>query len=96
MGCLDWRRLSGSLQLRNWKAGDRYQPSGSASEAKITTLFQQARIPVWERAYWPVLTDGESIVWARHFGPGDEFAAGPGCDPILWFREVVLKEATLR
>jgi tRNA(Ile)-lysidine synthase len=87
MGCLDWRRLSGSLELRNWKAGDQYQPSGSTGEAKIKTLFQQARIPVWERAHWPVLTDGDCIVWARHFGPAAEFVAGPGSGPVLKIRE---------
>jgi tRNA(Ile)-lysidine synthase len=91
MGCLDWRRLSGSLELRNWKAGDQYQPSGSTGEAKIKTLFQQARIPVWERAHWPVLTDGDSIVWARHFGPAAEFVAGPGCGPVLKIREVTVR-----
>jgi len=88
MGCLDWRRLSGSLELRNWKAGDQYQPSGSTGEAKIKTLFQQARIPVWERAYWPVLTDGDSIIWARHFGPAAAFVAGPGSGPVLRIREM--------
>jgi tRNA(Ile)-lysidine synthase len=90
MGCLDWRRLSGPLELRNWKAGDQYQPSGSMSEAKIKTLFQQARIPVWERAQWPVLTNGDSIIWARRFGPAAEFVAGPGSGPVLQIREVLL------
>lgn len=88
MGCLDWRRLSGSLVLRNWQAGDQYQPSGSTGETKLKTLFQQARIPVWERALWPVLTDRESIIWSRHFGPAAEFAAGPGTVPVLRIREV--------
>jgi tRNA(Ile)-lysidine synthase len=91
MGCLDWRRLSGSLVLRNWKAGDQYQPSGSMGEAKIKTLFQEARIPVWERAHWPVLTDGDSIVWTRRFGPAAEFVAGPGSGAVLQIREVLLK-----
>ena len=88
MGCLDWRRLSGSLVLRNWQSGDQYQPSGSTGEIKIKTLFQQARIPVWERALWPVLTDAGSIIWSRHFGPAAEFAAAPGTVPVVRIREV--------
>ena len=48
-GCLDWRVLSGSLEIRNWRPGDRYQPKGSAGEEKIKILFQKARIPRWER-----------------------------------------------
>jgi tRNA(Ile)-lysidine synthase len=88
VGCLDWQRLSGSLELRNWRPGDQYQPAGSTGKEKIKTLFQQARIPLWERRHWPVLTDGTSIVWVRLFGPAAEFAAGPGSSLILKVREV--------
>src|ERR1019366_2359918 len=28
VGCLDWNRLSGPLELRNWRPGDQYQPMG--------------------------------------------------------------------
>jgi len=88
MGCLDWHRLSGSLHLRNWRAGDRYEPVGASGWQKLKTLFQQARIPVWERRTWPVLVDGDAIVWARRFGPATGFAAGAGTGTILRIREV--------
>lgn len=83
MGGLDWQRLSGRLEWRSWRAGDRYRPSGSTGEEKIKTLFQRARIPVWERRYWPVLTDGPSIVWVRQFGPAAEFEANSGTRWVL-------------
>jgi tRNA(Ile)-lysidine synthase len=88
MGCLDWGRLSGSLVLRNWKPGDRYQPTGRTAVEKIRTLFQKARIPLWERRSWPVLTDGVSILWSRKFGPAAELAAGSSTETILRIREV--------
>ncbi len=75
VGSLEWARLSGSLEMRNWQPGDRYQPTGSTGEEKIKTLFQQARIPLWERRQWPVLLDGESIVWVRRFGAAAGVAA---------------------
>lgn len=87
MGCLDWQRLSGSLLLRNWQPGDRYQPLGRSEEYKIRTLFQKARIPSWERKGWPVLLDGASIVWTRHFGAATRVAAHPGSSVILRIRE---------
>jgi tRNA(Ile)-lysidine synthase len=87
MGGLDWQRLSGRLEWRSWQAGDRYRPSGSTGEEKIKTLFQRARIPVWERRYWPVLTDGPSIVWVRQFGPAAEFEANSGSRWVLVIRE---------
>jgi len=83
MGCLDWNRLSGPLELRNWRPGDQYQPMGIPAAKKIKTLFQQARIPVWERAQWPVLTDAESIVWARRFGTATAVTAGIGSSRVL-------------
>src|ERR1039457_6866865 len=45
MGCLDWNRLSGTLELRSWRPGDQYQPMGFSAAKKIKALFQQARIP---------------------------------------------------
>ena len=86
-GGLDWRILTGSLNLRNWKPGDQYQPTGSAGETKLKTLFQEARIPVWERRNWPILMDGSSIIWARKFGPAARFAARPESTAILVVRE---------
>lgn len=85
---LDWRSLSGFLELRNWRHGDRYQPTGSTGEEKIKTLFQNARIPVWERAQWPVLVDGGAIVWSRRFGAAAGVVAHSGSTEILRVREV--------
>jgi tRNA(Ile)-lysidine synthase len=87
MGCLDWQRLSGSLELRNWRPGDQYQPAGYSGQEKIKTLFQQARIPLWERRHWPVLTDGSSIVWARRFGPAAGLVAEQDAKVVLKIRE---------
>jgi len=87
MGHFHWPSPSGSLELRNWRPGDQYQPVGSTRKEKIKTLFQQARIPLWERGQWPVLIDGASIVWARRFGAASGFAAHAGTKVILRVRE---------
>ena len=91
VGGIDWNRLSGPLELRNWRPGDQYQPRGVPAAKKIKTLFQQARIPVWERAQWPVLTDAESIVWARRFGAAEAVAAGPASSRILAVGELEVR-----
>jgi tRNA(Ile)-lysidine synthase len=87
VGCLDWNRLSGALEVRNWRPGDQYQPVGHMGPEKIKTLFHQARVPLWERRHWPVVTMGDAILWARRFGPADEFAASSGTDAVLSIRE---------
>jgi tRNA(Ile)-lysidine synthase len=80
---LDWQRLSGPLELRSWRPGDLYQPLGSTAEKKLKALFQEGRVPVWERPTWPVLTDRGAIVWSRRFGPAAAVAAGRGAGPVL-------------
>lgn len=87
MGCIDWQTLSGQLDLRNWRPGDQYQPLGQDGEFRIKELFQQKRVPLWERRAWPVITAGDEIVWSRRFGPARQFAAGPQTRVILTIRE---------
>jgi tRNA(Ile)-lysidine synthase len=87
VGCLDWNRLSGSLEVRNWRPGDQYQPVGHSGAEKIKVLFHQARVPLWERRHWPVVTMGDAILWARRFGPAAGFAANPGSSAVLGIRE---------
>jgi tRNA(Ile)-lysidine synthase len=87
MGCLDWQRVSSTMEFRNWMPGDRYQPSGSSGTEKIKTLFHRARIPIWERRGWPVLWDGPEIVWARRFGPSAQAAANSSSTMVLQIRE---------
>ena len=88
IGCLDWCGLSGPLEFRNWRPGDRYQPVQSAGEQKIKTLFQKACIPSWDRGLWPILTDGVSILWTRRFGAAARFAANAGSQVVLVIREI--------
>jgi tRNA(Ile)-lysidine synthase len=88
MGCLDWKRLSNSPVLRNWQPGDRYQPMGSSVETKLKNLFQEARVPVWQRVGWPVLEVGGRIAWARRFGAAAWCAAQPDSTEILRVCEI--------
>ncbi|HLK22178.1 MAG TPA: tRNA lysidine(34) synthetase TilS [Bryobacteraceae bacterium] len=93
---LDWQRLTvaggvlPSLELRNWRPGDQYQPQGQSKEQKIKNLFQDARIPLWERGYWPIITYNGIIVWTQKFGAAAEFAAGP-CTRVVLRVEVSLE-----
>ncbi len=87
VGCLDWERTPRPLCLRNWRPGDRYHPRGWSGEEKLKTLFQQHRIPVWERRHWPVVASESAIVWVRRFGVAAELAAGPECRIVLEITE---------
>jgi tRNA(Ile)-lysidine synthase len=85
---LDWGRISGGLCVRNWRPGDQYRPVGHSRDTKLKLLFQQARIPLWERRRWPVMICRDSIVWAARFGPAAEYAATPETRAVLRVRQL--------
>lgn len=87
VGCLDWSTPPGPLVFRNWHPGDQYQPIGRTGPIKVKTLFQEARIPLWERGRWPVLLHKGSIGWVRGFGAAAGLAAHAGSKVILRIRE---------
>jgi tRNA(Ile)-lysidine synthase len=89
MAGLDPRKLSGQLLLRNWRAGDRFQPLGSRKLQKLKELFRQQQIPRERRKLWPLLAAGQDVVWVRGFPPGEAVAAAGGAGEILIVEEEV-------
>jgi tRNA(Ile)-lysidine synthase len=77
---LQWEPVvaTGDLILRCWKPGDQYDAAGNFGEGpkKLKTMFQDCRVPLWDRATWPIITLGKQIIWARKFGPAKQWAAG--------------------
>jgi tRNA(Ile)-lysidine synthase len=88
VNALDSAKCRGSLHLRNWRPGDQFERPGSDAAVKIKTLFQDFRIPLWERRRWPVIVQGESIVWTRRFGAAKQFAASPETKSVLLVRDL--------
>jgi tRNA(Ile)-lysidine synthase len=89
---LDWQRFyrdkgAPSLELRNWRPGDQYRRVGQNKAEKIKFFFQEARVPLWERRDWPIITYAGKIVWARRFGAAAEFATGPQTRSVLQVAE---------
>jgi len=89
---LDWQRLrrgdgTRRLELRNWRPGDQYQRAGQTKPEKVKFFFQAARVPLWERREWPIITYEGKIVWARRFGAAAEFATGPQTRSVLQVAE---------
>jgi tRNA(Ile)-lysidine synthase len=84
---LDVECLTEPLELRNWRPGDRYARAGHSSE-KVKVLFQNQRIPIWERQGWPVLTSGDKIVWVRKFGVSAEVSLSPQTSRVVRVTEI--------
>ena len=64
--------------LRNWRPGDELHRPGHQSPEKVKSLFQEYRVPLWDRRHWPVLVCDQKIAWVRGFGAGLNFLAVPG------------------
>jgi tRNA(Ile)-lysidine synthase len=55
------------LMVRNWRAGDRFQPAHTRTPKKVKTLLQEKRVARLERRLWPVVLSGGTIIWMRGF-----------------------------
>jgi len=62
----DWSaELAGEapIVVRRWRAGDRLAPSRGQSRRRVTRYLSDARIAGSLRNGWPVVVQGEEIVW---------------------------------
>jgi tRNA(Ile)-lysidine synthase len=84
---LSWGRIPAQVVLRGWRPGDHYRPIGQSRDQKLKEMFQRARVPSWRRRFWPILSSGNKILWARRFGPAAEFASGDVLEPVLRISE---------
>jgi tRNA(Ile)-lysidine synthase len=53
------------LVLRNWRAGDRFQPALHTSEKRVKELLYPLHLTPEEKRVWPVVAAGDRIVWVR-------------------------------
>jgi tRNA(Ile)-lysidine synthase len=85
---LDGKVAEFPLLLRNWRAGDAYQPEGHRSRKKLQDLFQRQRVPVHQRPDWPILVSGQRIIWARKLAPAAGCTANAGSSHAVIIREL--------
>ncbi len=84
---LDANLLRAPLILRNWRPGDAYRPRGGRRAQKLKRMFLAKRIPVGQRAGWPVLESDGRIVWVRSMPAADECCAGAGTSVAVLIEE---------
>jgi tRNA(Ile)-lysidine synthase len=70
----DAERLPGPLRVRARRPGDRFQPFGAPRPCRLKRLLISAGLPRWERARWPLVEAGGTVVWVAGLRRG---AAAP-------------------
>jgi tRNA(Ile)-lysidine synthase len=76
-------RLKAPLTVRNWRPGDRFWPAHTKSPKKIKELLQERHVAQPERRLWPVVLNGDEIVWMRGFAVPAKLGAGRERSAVL-------------
>jgi tRNA(Ile)-lysidine synthase len=75
--------------IRNWRAGDRFWPSHTASEKKVKELLSDRQVTGAEKKSWPVaVAEGQGIIWMRGFPVPESFRAPVESAKAIWIREI--------
>jgi tRNA(Ile)-lysidine synthase len=51
------------LTVRAWSPGERLKPLGGTGHRLVVRCFQEVRVPRSRRGSWPVLTQGQDVMW---------------------------------
>jgi tRNA(Ile)-lysidine synthase len=74
----DAEKMGGKIILRHWRAGDRFQPIGLKSAAKLQNLFTNAKIPRERRRDLIVAeVAGGEIFWVEGLRISENFKLSP-------------------
>jgi tRNA(Ile)-lysidine synthase len=64
----DLQGLTGKLQVRNFRPGDRFRPLGMSGRKKVKDLFIDRKVPQSLRIKLPILAMGQEILWVPGYG----------------------------
>ena len=70
--------LRSPLQVRNWRAGDRFHPAHTKSAKKVKEFLQERHLDQHIRRLWPVIVSGDEIIWLKGFSVSSEYRWKPG------------------
>ena len=79
-GTIRWSRgqagllAGGVLAVRYRSGAERLAPPGRGLSKRLKTLFQEHRIPPWQRDVWPLLFSGDALVAVPGVAVAEKFA----------------------
>jgi tRNA(Ile)-lysidine synthase len=80
---LDRALLATELEVRNWRAGDRFWPAHSKGPKRIKELLQERHATGLARSLWPIVTSGKDVIWLRGFTAPSQLRRNAGCEAVL-------------
>ena len=86
-GTIGWRRAEAGvadgleLTLRYRAGRERFTPVGRGVSKRLKILFQEHRIPPWQRDVWPLLFSGDELAAVPGVAVAEKFATQGGWCP---------------
>lgn len=65
---IDCDKIVGRAEIRTRRPGDRFHPAGRRVGKSLKKLFNEASVPLRDRALLPVVADEQGVVWIYGFG----------------------------
>ncbi|MFQ5682237.1 MAG: tRNA lysidine(34) synthetase TilS [Candidatus Binatia bacterium] len=78
--------LPGTLEVRNFREGDRFQPLGMQGHKKVKDLFIEKRVPQTVRRTLPLLLARGEILWVPGYARSEIGKVRPETKKFLWVR----------
>lgn len=73
------------VDLRPWQAGDRLNTTGFPTGRRVTRYFSEFGVRVPDRRLWPVLVEGDEVVWVPGLGRREAAPFRSGRPELLWY-----------
>ena len=80
---LDKTKLTFPLELRHWKVGDVFYPSGMKGKKKLSKYFKDEKLSLLEKEKVWLLTSDNDIVWVVGMRADERFIANKNTNQIL-------------
>lgn len=90
LATLDARALSGRIEVRTWREGDRIRPLGMEGTKTLGDLFTDRRVPRSLRHSLPVVTVDGEVAWVAGVAVSDDFRIEAGTEEVAVLTAKVL------
>jgi tRNA(Ile)-lysidine synthase len=85
LATLDAGALSGEIEVRTWREGDRMRPLGMEGTKTLGDLFADGGVPRSERHQVPVVTVGGEVAWVAGVAVSQRFRLEAGTEEVAVF-----------
>ena len=85
----DLALLPETLTVRNFRAGDRFQPLGMQGHKKVKDLFIEKKVALSVRSTLPLVLARDEILWIPGYGRSEVAKIGPKTAEVLRTRLIV-------